>query len=83
MQFDDVPDNTEAKTCPADAADVRQVTVNGADGLMLTSNGTAANKRSPMASGDSVLLWASNGMVYAMQSNGSAVDLLEIANSVK
>lgn len=65
---------------PANAAQVRQVTVNGSDGLLLTSNGT---NRSPMASGDSVLLWANNGMVYGMQGRGSAVDLLEIANSVQ
>lgn len=68
---------------PANAAEVRQVTVNGADGLILTSNGTARNGRSPMASGDSVLLWANNGMVYAMEGHGSAVDLLEMANSVQ
>jgi hypothetical protein len=68
---------------PANAGEVRQVTVNGADGLMLTSNGTRVKGKSPYARGDSVVLWANNGMVYAMQSNGSAVDLLELANSVK
>jgi hypothetical protein len=67
---------------PADAGEVRQVTVNGADGLMLTSNGTAKNGRSPYAKGDAVILWAKNGMVYAMQGNSNAVDLLELANSV-
>jgi|SRR5581483_324679 hypothetical protein len=68
---------------PADAGEVRQVTVNGADGLMITSNGTAKNGRSPYAKGDAVVLWASNGMVYAMQGNSNAVDLLELANSVQ
>ncbi len=68
---------------PANAAEVRQVNVNGADGLMLTSNGTARNGRSPYANGDSVLLWARDGMVYAMHGQGSAVDLLELANSVQ
>lgn len=68
---------------PANAAEVRQVTVNGADGLMLTSNGTARNGRSLYAKGDSVLLWANNGMVYAMQGNTNVVDLLEMANSVQ
>lgn len=68
---------------PANAAEVRQVTVNGADGLMLTSNGAARNGRSLYAKGDSVLLWANNGMVYAMQGNTNAVDLLELANSVQ
>lgn len=68
---------------PANAAEVRQVTVNGAEGLMLTSNSPARNHRGPMASSDSVLLWANNGMVYAMQGNTGAVDLLEMANSVQ
>lgn len=68
---------------PADAAEVRQVTVNGSDGLMLTSNGTARNGRSPMAQGDSVILWANNGMVYGMTAHGNAVDALEMANSVQ
>lgn len=68
---------------PANAAEVRQVSVNGADGLMLTSNGTARNGRSPYANGEAMVLWANNGMVYAMHGYGSAVDLLEIANSVQ
>lgn len=68
---------------PANAAEVRQVTVNGAEGLMLTSNGTAHNGRSAYANGEAVILWANNGMVYAMQGNGNAVDLLDLANSVQ
>ncbi|OQY98737.1 MAG: hypothetical protein B6D41_02155 [Chloroflexi bacterium UTCFX4] len=68
---------------PANAAEVRQVTVNGAEGLMLTSNGAARNGRGLYTKGDSVLLWANNGMVYAMQGNTNAVDLLEMANSVQ
>lgn len=68
---------------PANAGQVRQVTVSGADGLMLTSNGNAVNGNRPYARGDSVILWANNNMVYALQGNASAVDLLEIANSVK
>lgn len=69
---------------PANAGEVHQVTVNGADGLMLTSNGTARNARGPAAKrGEAVLLWANNGMVYAMQGNGNSVDLLDMANSVK
>lgn len=68
---------------PANAAEVRQVSVNGADGLLLTSNGTARNGRSPYADGDAVLLWANHGMVYAMEGHGSAVNLLEVANSVQ
>lgn len=68
---------------PANAAEVRQVSVHGADGLLFTANGTARNNRSPMAKGDTVLLWANNGMVYAMHGDGNALDLLEIANSVE
>lgn len=68
---------------PANAAEVRQVSVNGADGLMLTSNGAARKGPRPYANGDSVLLWANNGMVYAMQGNTNVVDLLELANSVQ
>lgn len=68
---------------PANAAEVRQVTVNGADGLMLTSNGTARNMKNPTVRGNAVILWANNGMVYAMEGKTNAVDLLEIANSVQ
>ncbi len=68
---------------PADAAEVRQVSVNGAEGLLLTSNGTARNNHSPMARGQAVLLWAKDGMVYGVEGNTNAVDLLEIANSVQ
>lgn len=68
---------------PADAAEVRQVNVNGAEGLMVSSNGTARNGRSPYAKGDSVVLWAKDGMVYAMQGNSGSVDLLELADSVQ
>ncbi|MBI4674852.1 MAG: hypothetical protein HY741_24690 [Chloroflexi bacterium] len=68
---------------PADAGEVRQVSVNGAEGLMITSNGAAKNQRGPLARGDAVILWASNGMVYAMEGNSNAVDLLELANSVQ
>jgi hypothetical protein len=68
---------------PANAAEVRQVSVNGADGLMLTSNGTARNGRSPYANGEAMILWAKGDMVYALHGYGSAVNLLEIANSVK
>lgn len=68
---------------PADAAEVRQVNVNGAEGLIVSSNGTARNGRSPYAKGDSVVLWAKDGMVYAMQGNSGSVDLLELADSVQ
>lgn len=68
---------------PANAAEVRQVNVNGAEGLMLSSNGTARNGRSPYAKGDSMVLWAKDGMVYAMQGNSGSVDLLELADSVQ
>ncbi len=68
---------------PADAAEVRQVTVNGAEGLMLTSNGTGRNKRGPNTHNRALILWANNGMVYAMEGNTNVVDLLELANSVQ
>lgn len=68
---------------PADAAEVRQVNVNGAQGLMVSSNGTMKNGRSAYAKGNAVVLWANNGMVYAMQGDSGAVDLLELANSVQ
>lgn len=89
---------------PANAEEVRQVTVNGADGLMLTSSGASFGGAAPKnantkkqgkpgavpphagsayANGQSVILWAKNGMVYAMQGSGSAVNLLELANSVQ
>lgn len=68
---------------PANAAEVRQVTVNGAEGLMINASSTAQNRRGLYARGNSLILWAKDGMVYGLQGNGGAVDLLEIANSVQ
>jgi len=68
---------------PANAAEVRQVNVNGAEGLMITSNRTMKNGRGPYAKGDSLVLWAKDGMVYAMHANVGYADLLEMANSVQ
>lgn len=68
---------------PADAAQVRQVDINGAEGLMVTSNGTMKNGKGPYANGETVILWAKNGMVYAMHANVGYGDLLELANSVQ
>jgi hypothetical protein len=68
---------------PANAAEVRQVTVNGAEGLMINASTTAQNRRSPYARGETVILWAKDGMVYGLHGDGGAVDLLEIANSVR
>lgn len=70
---------------PANAGEVRQVTINGADGLMFTSNGSSTQRKfkGPAApNGESIILWANNGMVYALHGYGSSVDLLEFANSV-
>jgi hypothetical protein len=66
---------------PADAAEVRQVNVNGSDGLMILSNGTSFEGRAP-ARGEAVILWERNGMVYGIEGNSNAVDLLELASSV-
>jgi hypothetical protein len=68
---------------PADAAEVRQVNVNGAEGLMINASNTAQNRRSPYAKSDSMVLWAKDGMVYAMHGDSGSVDLLELANSVE
>lgn len=68
---------------PANAAEVRQVNVNGAEGLMINASATAQNRRSPYAEGDTLILWANNGMVYALQGSGAATDLLELASSVQ
>lgn len=68
---------------PANAAEVRQVNVNGVDGLMLNGSSAAQNHRSPYANGQGVVLWAKDGMVYGLQGETSSVDLLELANSVK
>jgi hypothetical protein len=71
---------------PANAGEVRQVNVNGADGLMLTPNGTGWTARGPRRSGAEnsvVSLWARDGMVYGMQGTTNSVDLLEMANSVQ
>lgn len=67
---------------PADAAQVRQVHVNGADALMLISNGSGQNPRGGR-SGDTLILWAKDGMVYGLSGNSNSADLLEIANSVQ
>lgn len=68
---------------PANAAEVRQVTVNGAEGLMINASNTSENRRSPYARGHTLILWAKDGMVYGLQGNGGSTDLLEIANSVE
>lgn len=67
---------------PADAGEVRQVQVNGAEGLMLVSNGSSQNMRGAR-NGDTVILWAKDGMVYGLSGSGKALDLLEIANSMQ
>jgi hypothetical protein len=71
---------------PADAGEVRQVDVNGAEGLMLVSNGSGESFRGTRGgarNGDTVILWAKDGMVYGLSGNGNSVDILEIANSVQ
>jgi hypothetical protein len=67
---------------PANAAEVRQVSVNGADGLLLTSKGQSKGN-SPYASSETVLLWAKGGMVFAMYGELGTADMLEYANSVQ
>lgn len=68
---------------PADAAEVRQVNVNGAEGLMINASNTGQNRPSPYSKSDSMVLWAKDGMVYAMQGDSGSADLLELANSVQ
>lgn len=68
---------------PANAAEVRQVNVNGAEGLMISASNTSENRRSPYGRGHTLILWANNGIVYGLQGNGGSTDLLEIANSVQ
>ncbi len=68
---------------PANAAKVRQVNVNGAEGLLLDSNGVGQNRHSPYARDGAIILWAKDGMVYAMQGDVGAADLLEWASSVQ
>jgi hypothetical protein len=70
---------------PSDTAEVRQVTVNGTDGLMLSSSGQGWGPhegRKRRGENSAVILWARDGMVYGMQGTNS-LDLLEIANSVQ
>jgi hypothetical protein len=68
---------------PANAAEVRQVSVNGADGLMINASNSSQNRRSPYAKAGTVILWANNGIVYAMSGDAGYGDLLEMANSVQ
>ncbi len=67
---------------PANAAEVRQVSVNGADGLMITSN-EGGRRQLPLRQGDTVILWEKDGMVYALRGDAQLVDLLATANSVQ
>lgn len=67
---------------PANAAMVREVDVNGANGLLITSK-TNARSNGPFAQGDSVLLWQRGGMVYGLEGNEGSVDLVEVASSLK
>jgi hypothetical protein len=70
---------------PANAAEVRQVNVNGAEGLMLSSSeeGWGGHGSRNRGGNGAIILWARDGMVYGMQGTTDAVDLLEIANSVR
>lgn len=68
---------------PANAAEVRQVNVNGADGLMISGTASTPNRRRSFARGDNLILWAKDGMVYALHGDDSELDLLTIANSVQ
>lgn len=67
---------------PANAAEFRQVEMNGVSGLMIVAN-RAPKHSNPIRRGEAVILWAKGGFVYAMYGSASVVDLLEIANSVK
>lgn len=67
---------------PADATQVRQVDVNGASGLLLVSK-SPTGPNGPNARGDSVLLWARDGMVYGLQGYSDGMDMLEVASSVQ
>lgn len=67
---------------PVGAGEFRQVTVNGVDGLMVTATNTPQSRANAYARGESVILWASDNMVYALNGTDSAVNLLDMANSV-
>lgn len=68
---------------PAGAGEFRQVEINGADGLMVTSSGTGTNRQSSYAKREAVILWSDGEMVYALHGTTTPADLLEIANSVR
>lgn len=69
---------------PTNVASFHDVTVRGAQGLLITVDsrrlppGSNAQSDSPK----SMVLWSENGMVYSLSGPMSSVDLLEIANTV-
>lgn len=72
---------------PANAASFREVSVRGVKGLLITTGGTGASSArfgptdSPRQ--QSLLLWAENDMVYAMQGGPIGDDIVQMANSLK
>ena len=71
---------------PAFGADYRDVTVGGAPGLLVVSNGRGGpggghpHRRGP--GWHAVLLWAKGDDVFALTGPGRGIELLEMANSV-
>jgi hypothetical protein len=67
---------------PANAAEFRNVQVNGVTGLMITSTSNQRNQV-PMRRGATLILWAQDGMVFGLEGNTEVLDLLAMANTVR
>jgi hypothetical protein len=61
---------------PANAASFREVNVQGATGLLVTTSGSRGGRRS-------VVLWSDGDMVYALSGGASTSELVEMANSLQ
>jgi hypothetical protein len=80
---------------PANAASFRQVNVNGAQGLFITTHGnggfnfgdkpgaTNRSNNSTSARETSLVLWSQNDMVYALTGDVASENLLEMSNSIR
>jgi hypothetical protein len=71
---------------PVNAGSFREVDVRGVKGLLITSGGTGASSArfdSNAARQQTLLLWAENDMVYALQGGPGGEDILQIANALK
>ena len=71
---------------PTNAATFREVTVNGASGLLITTTrqpATDAAQNGGPRGGGSVVIWTADDVVYSVQGQADAVELIALAESLR